>query len=46
VQAPAEQVGELAAANRVVLHELRPRASSLEDVFLDLTGGGDEGTPG
>ncbi len=35
----AEQVGELAAANRVALHELvaeRPDAS-LEDVFLQLT---------
>jgi ABC-2 type transport system ATP-binding protein len=46
VQAPAEQVGELAAANGVVLHELRPRAFSLEEVFLELTGGDEEGTPG
>ena len=46
VQAPAERVGEIAAAHGIVLHELRPRASSLEDVFLELTGGDEEGTPG
>ena len=33
----AAQVGELAFAERVVLHELAPRAGSLEDVFFDLT---------
>ena len=34
-----ERVGELAAwANGVVLHELTPLASTLEDVFLELTG--------
>jgi ABC-2 type transport system ATP-binding protein len=36
---PAERIGELAAANGVVLHELSPLAASLEDVFLELTGG-------
>jgi ABC-2 type transport system ATP-binding protein len=38
---PIEQVGELAAAHGVTLHELRTRASTLEDVFLSLTRGGD-----
>ena len=33
----AAQVGELAHVERVVLHELVPRASSLEEVFFDLT---------
>jgi ABC-2 type transport system ATP-binding protein len=31
------QVGELAHHERVVLHELSPRGSSLEDVFFSLT---------
>lgn len=31
------QVGELAHDQRVVLHELAPRGSSLEEVFFDLT---------
>jgi ABC-2 type transport system ATP-binding protein len=31
-------VGELAAANGVVLHELSPQAGSLEEAFLQLTG--------
>jgi ABC-2 type transport system ATP-binding protein len=35
--ASAEQVGELAAANGLVLHELVRADSSLEDVFLELT---------
>jgi hypothetical protein len=30
-------VGELAHDERVVLHELAPRGSSLEDVFFTLT---------
>jgi ABC-2 type transport system ATP-binding protein len=38
-----ERVGEIAAANGVVLHELRAEAS-LEEVFLELTGA-DEETP-
>ncbi|MGI8594357.1 MAG: ABC transporter ATP-binding protein [Solirubrobacteraceae bacterium] len=33
-----ERIGELAAANGVVLHELTTLASTLEDVFLELTG--------
>ena len=32
-----EQVGELAAANRIVLHELTPVQVSLEEAFMDLT---------
>ena len=35
--APSAQVGELAFASGVPLHELVPEASSLEDVFLELT---------
>jgi ABC-2 type transport system ATP-binding protein len=34
----AARVGEIAAANGVVLHELTAESSSLEDVFLELTG--------
>lgn len=34
----AEQVGETAAANGVVLHELAGQTRSLEDVFFELTG--------
>jgi hypothetical protein len=33
----AAQVGELAHDERVVLHELAPRAGSLEEVFFNLT---------
>jgi ABC-2 type transport system ATP-binding protein len=33
----AARVGELAHSERVVLHELVPRAGSLEDVFFSLT---------
>ena len=33
----SDAVGELAAAAGVVLHELTPQASTLEDVFLELT---------
>ncbi len=33
----AASVGELAAANGIVLHELTPREPSLEDAFLRLT---------
>jgi ABC-2 type transport system ATP-binding protein len=33
----AEQVGEIAAADHVVLHELTPVQVSLEDAFMDLT---------
>jgi ABC-2 type transport system ATP-binding protein len=38
--APAERVGELAAANGVVLHELASDPASLEEAFLELTAGG------
>ena len=33
----ASQIGELAHAERIVLHELAPRSGSLEDVFFNLT---------
>ena len=33
----AEQVGATAAREGIVLHELTPRVSTLEDVFLELT---------
>jgi ABC-2 type transport system ATP-binding protein len=33
----AEQVGELAAQHRIVLHELTPVQVSLEEAFMDLT---------
>jgi len=36
---PIEQVGEIAATERAVLHELRSREASLEEAFLQLTGG-------
>jgi ABC-2 type transport system ATP-binding protein len=39
VAAPAERVGEIAAAAGLVLHELRPQGASLEEVFLELTAG-------
>ncbi|MGZ4320366.1 MAG: ATP-binding cassette domain-containing protein, partial [Gaiellaceae bacterium] len=39
VAAPAASVGEIAAAAGIVLHELRTEAASLEEVFLELTGG-------
>jgi ABC-2 type transport system ATP-binding protein len=38
-QAPAERVGEVAAAEGIVLHELAADAASLEEAFLELTGG-------
>ena len=38
VVAPPERVGEIAAANGVVLHELSVEHASLEEVFLELTG--------
>ncbi len=34
-----ERIGEIAAANGLVLHELRSEGASLEEVFLELTGG-------
>jgi ABC-2 type transport system ATP-binding protein len=39
VQAPPERVGEVAAEAGVILHELRGESASLEEVFLELTGG-------
>ena len=45
VEAPPEKIGEVAAANGIVLHELRRQESSLEEVFLELTGG-EEARPG
>jgi ABC-2 type transport system ATP-binding protein len=33
----AEQVGEIAAANAIVLHELVPVQASLEEAFMELT---------
>jgi len=38
--AAPEQVGELAAANGIVLHELTAETSSLEEAFLQLTSEG------
>jgi ABC-2 type transport system ATP-binding protein len=32
------QIGELAAANGAVLHELSPQRGSLEEAFIQLTG--------
>ena len=39
VDAQPERVGELAAANGIVLHELSVERATLEEVFLELTGG-------
>jgi ABC-2 type transport system ATP-binding protein len=39
VDLPPERVGELAAANGIVLHELAVEKATLEEVFLELTGG-------
>ena len=36
---PTERIGELAAANGIVLHELSVERATLEEVFLELTGG-------
>jgi ABC-2 type transport system ATP-binding protein len=36
---PPERVGELAAQHGIVLHELRVEQATLEEVFLELTGG-------
>ena len=33
------QIGELAAENRIVLHELSPHLASLEEAFMDITRG-------
>ena len=34
---PAPRIGELAAANGIVLHELVPQLASLEEAFMELT---------
>jgi ABC-2 type transport system ATP-binding protein len=34
----AEQIGEVAFANRIVLHELTPQQATLEEAFMTLTG--------
>ena len=39
VDLPPEQVGEVAAQHGVVLHELTVERATLEEVFLELTGG-------
>jgi ABC-2 type transport system ATP-binding protein len=39
VDVPPEQIGEAAAANGIVLHELTIERATLEEVFLELTGG-------
>jgi ABC-2 type transport system ATP-binding protein len=46
VKAPPERVGELAAANGIVLHELTTESSSLEEVVLELTGREGGAAPG
>ncbi len=33
----ATDIGELAAASAIVLHELSPQMASLEDAFMELT---------
>jgi ABC-2 type transport system ATP-binding protein len=39
IAAPSERVGEVAAAAGIVLHELVAETASLEEAFLELTGG-------
>jgi ABC-2 type transport system ATP-binding protein len=34
----SERIGEIAAAQRVILHELTPQKASLEDAYMALTG--------
>jgi ABC-2 type transport system ATP-binding protein len=38
--ATPERVGEIAAANGIVLHELRAETATLEEAFLELTSEG------
>jgi ABC-2 type transport system ATP-binding protein len=45
VNASPERVGELAAANGVVLHELTVERATLEEVFLELTAAGGHAAP-
>jgi ABC-2 type transport system ATP-binding protein len=35
----SDRIGELAAANGIVLHELVPETATLEETFLELTAG-------
>jgi ABC-2 type transport system ATP-binding protein len=35
----APRIGEIAAANRIVLHELTPQLGSLEEAFMEMTAG-------
>ncbi|MCS7007983.1 MAG: hypothetical protein NZL88_10560, partial [Gaiellaceae bacterium] len=42
ISAPPEHVGEVAAANGIVLHELTADRATLEEVFLELTAVGAE----
>ena len=35
----APRIGEIAAANRIVLHELAPQLGSLEEAFIEMTAG-------
>jgi ABC-2 type transport system ATP-binding protein len=39
VDGTPERVGELAAANQIVLHELAAERATLEEAFLELTAG-------
>jgi ABC-2 type transport system ATP-binding protein len=39
VDGTPERVGELAAANQIVLHELVAEKATLEEAFLELTAG-------
>ena len=39
VDGTPERVGELAAANNIVLHELAAEKATLEEAFLELTAG-------
>lgn len=45
-EAPAARIGEIAAANGVVLHELTTVRASLEEAYLELTGSEVEYTTG
>jgi len=42
VSTTPERVGEIAAGHGVVLHELTAERATLEEVFLELTGGAGE----
>lgn len=34
----AQQIGDLALAHHIAIHELTPRQASLEEAFMELTG--------